>query len=94
MAQVVSYLMSINKVDFQKSKKIKLLEVWVLLLTCYSLTLTEAPHLRVSMMGQRGDTQKHTQSVTGILCRAPGNREGPFENSSGFTIKVQKQAQK
>ena len=46
------------------------------------------------MVIKEGQSQKHTHSVTGRGGPTPPDREGCFENPSGFTIKVQKQAQK
>ena len=44
--------------------------------------------IRVLIAFQRGDTQKHTQSVDGKIIRPPGDRNGNCEFHSVFYLKV------
>ena len=54
--------------------------------TCFSLT--EAPPIYGSHGGQRGGSQKTHTKRERRFTPSSGDRKGPFEKSSGFTIKV------
>ena len=53
-----------------------------------TFSLTEVYFLGFSWGSKEGSPRKHTQSVQRPLLAAGPGVQGPFENSSGFTIKV------